>query len=513
MTIFLTLALAGLVLCCLVIIIFQRWGGIKATRRRAPDGRRFLSALPWITFILFALSVGGLLYSVAPETLPPQLAVALGLFIVATTLQLMDIQGKTDSAARIYLDELANTQKYIKKTVRSSQNFYDEGNSLIAQGELDSRFSRAIAVKNVFVPFPSLKDAPYPLDSEVRFRAFRSFFESSRAHSLSEIIPSELFFSKSGQEYYRKMLKLVRECGERDDPATMAPKEYSVLILNRTFPVINFIIFYYKDSSKEVFFGWGGFGGNAPTKVYSSTDTNAVQLFEDYHATLARESGRLEDGSSLAARLNRYLGFWVDVAVQIDETGKRKLSNCAVLRFILDSSGRLSIRGTSYDIVSGDLKPDLHAVFRSTSCEIKDTKIFVSHDTLKDLENLESRSSGKTTYDFKFYATLKHFRGTVTSFARARTEGRFLETIGNKVEDPLLIEKLEAAWGKPEAVFAVIEPQAKALIQFAMTQFSRGRWDRGEALPSGPAEAEPDGAHLNGAQGGASHISDDTPHP
>ncbi|MBA4763586.1 hypothetical protein [Sphingomonas sp.] len=438
-------------------------------------------SIPRIAFILYGLSVFGLLYSAFPtaETVP--LAVAIGLFVMATTIQLIDIQQKTDIANKSYLTELFAVQNSIERTVRSSQSFYDEGNSLTAQDEVKSRCSRAIAIKNMFVPFPSATDSPYPLLSENRISSFEAFFSSPRSQVLTEILPAQIYFSKVGKDYNTRMTELVYEYNKKAGSGWFSSKEYQALVLPAPLPIINFVIFYYENSSKEVFFGWGGFGGNAPTKVYSSTNSDAVQMFEDYYSTLSRVAGRVSDRNSLASRLDLYLGYWLDVAIQVDNrSGTRNLSNAAVLKFVLDSSGRLAVRGVSFDIINGALTGDLHAVFRSTSCEIKNSKVFVSHDTLKDFDDLESRSSGKTTYDFKFYHTVQYFRGTITSFRRASTEGRFLETVGTKILNEKLIDAIDNKWGDHQALYKLVSKNMSDLIEFSKTQFSRNNWEDGE---------------------------------
>jgi hypothetical protein len=398
------------------------------------------------------------------------LAAALFIFFATALLVLLDISETTTrefSRVRKYIETMGRA---ITSSVRSSKDFYIEGDALSALDQITGSLGRALVVKNLYAPFPKPGDAPYKLTSDIRLSAFRSFFNNEQSYSFSEIIPADVAFSAEGRAYHKKMQELCQ--GGAHHSATS--KQYNLLILDRPFPIVNFIIFYYGGLEREVFFGWGGFGGSAPAKVYSTTDAGAVQMFEAYYETLAQMCGRLDDSHSLAARLDRCLGFWLDVAFQVTTDGaaiSRTPSNCGVLSFELDPDGRLFVRGITFKIRDDRVVSDMHSVFRSTSCELRRNKIFVSHDTIQSPDALEGQSAGKTTYDFKHFALLKYFRGTIISFRRNRAEGRFLETIGRKLPEQTAAAVADQ-WGNPAGIHAVIKEEAQLLLQEAVTQLS-----------------------------------------
>ncbi|MEM7781180.1 MAG: hypothetical protein AAF697_12390 [Pseudomonadota bacterium] len=318
-------------------------------------------------------------------------------------------------------EDIGNTAEGIKgelnklKTLTEQRgDFYYRGSDNDAFGLLTSRFERAVRVRNTYLPLGSqLRRSLFDPD---RVNLFKSFAERPETQFI-EVIGRDAYLSLS--EAQRQQLTY----GEEDDA--------EIFVTNRVFPETNFVILEYENEKPEVWFGWGGLLSLETGHVFSTTDRNAVDYFGALFDTLRAVSGKPTEPQSVVGRLSRYQGFWIDLAFESplgaptkdNKPAIEKLANVAIVRFYVEnaapSSGRdsrLAVEGLAFkfDKDKRDFADCSDRYFRSTSCEMRKQRIYVSHEADNPLTPGDhEKSSGHSLYDFEVVDRLGIMTGRI----------------------------------------------------------------------------------------------------
>ena len=97
-------------------------------------------------------------------------------------------------------------------------------------------------------------------------------------------------------------------------------------LLNSSYPVINFIIFKYKNSNfqynKRIYFGWGRHKKDPNGHVFVSQDTHLIETFEKYFECLIQDSTETNKQKIDDLIVDKIVGHWVNVAFMVDENSQ-----------------------------------------------------------------------------------------------------------------------------------------------------------------------------------------------
>jgi hypothetical protein len=83
----------------------------------------------------------------------------------------------------------------------------------------------------------------------------------------------------------------IKKLNNRLNEKKIKHDTYHIYKVPYEFPIINFIIFEYSNTEREVFFGWGLHTQAPLDSVFSSTDERVIGVFERYFHSLSRACG------------------------------------------------------------------------------------------------------------------------------------------------------------------------------------------------------------------------------
>jgi hypothetical protein len=268
--------------------------------------------------------------------------------------------------------EFDSTRASLEASIRSRRDFVNEGDAQSAMKKIKERFEKAINISNLYMPYADRPNIYYQLCDDQRIRNINAFVARADVHRYTEIVGRDAYLNVS--EIYESKIVDFKQ-------------KFDLRVTSRVFPCMNFIIFEYPDSEREVMFGWGGYANLTTSVVYSTTEPDVVSMFQEIFSTLSGVSGYPLSDDSYIGTLRTCLGYWVDIAVMTDSrTGARRYTNAAILSFYMDSSrkfedgeSRLAVRGLAFEVTrTGQLGNPVRE-FSSTSCELRDQKVYVSH--------------------------------------------------------------------------------------------------------------------------------------
>jgi hypothetical protein len=401
------------------------------------------------------------------------LAVGFGMFVAAAWLEFHTIHNEFDK-----------TKKSLEESIRSRRDFVNEGDAAAAMKKIKERFSRAIQISNVYMPYADRPNIYYHLTDDSRVANINQFLRRPGVQRYTEIISRDAYLERS-EEYKAKIV----------DPF----RRFDMRVTNRVFPSLNFIIFEYADPECEVLFGWGGYANQSTSKVYSTTEPDVVHMFQDIFATLSGVASIASSGDSLIGQLKTYLGYWVDVAITVDpKTNATQFTNAAVLLFYMDTErktaegeSRLAVKGLAFGITDEGKLGELIREFSSTSCELRDKQIFVSHRSSDPRSGgCEKDSLGHSMYNFAQLSSTGYMYGTVFAPHPIINTNQNAISITARKLDPPVAAKIELLWGPEvqlpdlEGLRALVAPEAERL----MRSLARPARKMASSLPPSPTD-------------------------
>lgn len=423
-----------------------------------------------IKYLLIALSVVGFLIPAFHVPLSEALGVdpqailiggfsiGAGLFALTAWLEFHSIHVKIERSRRS-----------LEWSVRNRRDFINEGDANSALKKIAGRFARAAIVNNVYIPFASRPNIYFALCDKERIGNINRFLAREGAQKYTEVVSRDAYLEV--RDSYRQLIA---------DPRG----KFDLRVTNRIFPVLNFIIFEYANSQAEVLFGWGGYANLNTAKVYSTTEPDVVNMFQEIFSTLTDVSGIVGSSPSVIGRLEVYLGYWIDVSRVPDDAGGLKFANAALLEFHMDharkTSGeeaRLAVKGLAFDLEDQRSPGRVLREFSSTSCEMRGSRVYVSHRSSDPgCGGIETESFGQSMYEFGRLAATGRMYGTI--FAPnplINSEERAISTICVKLPASLA-KNIAEIWsdGAPAtdlaALRTLIAPEIEKLVRETATK-------------------------------------------
>jgi hypothetical protein len=347
-------------------------------------------------------------------------AISFGIFMI-------DNANRVSNSSR----EMRELHKELAIKLNDKSFFFLEGDVVDVIGKMESRFKRAKYIRNVYVPFSSRRDPPYSLLDTERNANLERFANNPKSRKYTEIVGRDSHLSY-GKQYREFILGL----GEQES------KKFEIRVLNRIFPLINFIILSYGEGDSEVLFGWGGYVSSTPEVVFSSREKSAIAMFDQMFSSLLAMSGSSLDVESVIHRLERYKGYWVDIAMASKLGSDVELVNAAILEFYFEGFSsashrepRLAVRGKAFRVENGEVTSEVVRTFESRSCEMRGDFIYVAHYATSPSDIVGADAShGHSVYDFSSYQLTKTMRAEIMSpLGITGHGGKVIHTHGKKI--------------------------------------------------------------------------------
>lgn len=203
-------------------------------------------------------------------------------------------------------------------------------------------------------------------------------------------------------------------------------------------------------------------------------------MFQEIFATLTGVASIVTSGDSLIVQLKTYLGYWVDVAITVDpDTGKTRFTNAAVLLFYMDSDrktaegeSRLAVKGLAFGITDDGKVGELIREFSSTSCELRDKQIFVSHRSSDPRSGgCENDALGHSMYNFAQLSSTGYMYGTVFApHPIINTNLNAISITAQKVAPPIAAS-IKPLWGPEvqlpdlDGLRSLVAPEVERLMR------------------------------------------------
>lgn len=272
---------------------------------------------------------------------------------------------------------------------------------------LMSMASSATRVRNTLVFFASRRDH----DGEAR-----QYTGGDNSESRRQLIEAVLkrrvtwmdIYSELGLAYINSDIRKLKD-GKYGS-------YYIPMVLNSSFPVVNFVLFDFPDDRREVWFGFGLFNG-VNSSVFRSTSPPLCQYFREYFEVLELES------RPWISKGRQYLdGLWVTVSY-----AERCIASIALIN-VCKFGDEYKLRGTVFSVIGKDIKSLRR--FNSTSCKYSEYSqpselIF----TFRDIENGNDGHRGFGRYSFMDSQVISGFAGQIIT-----DTGASITIYGHKVK-------------------------------------------------------------------------------
>jgi hypothetical protein len=277
-----------------------------------------------------ALLFGGKIFTI--ETDFPSFAISiyitLSRFLITVFLAMAFLMGRFDDMSDETKNDLKKHYKDVTESLGNAVNIRYLGIAKDAYPMVISRLEDAVKVQSTFAFFGINKEHInrfYGQDGTEKIKqSIKVFVGNKDKAEWTDIVSQEVLTSNS--------LKWIDDIIGADDVSEKY--KYRIMRLKSPYPIINFMILHYENSSKEVIFGWGHYpkdheGHVFLTKATEHKDRHVVTAFEKYWETLEGDSVYIDIADTMhdvPIAPSSIEGLWFDAAYEYKDEERQPQS-------------------------------------------------------------------------------------------------------------------------------------------------------------------------------------------